>query len=95
MNLYFTFEPTSKFKALTMKPLIKTNELIIMLWLTVVIHYSGLLLTAIDWQANDLHFHKRVNDLKNHKRDILHPLTFAKATEDLQRFKHAIIIIKK
>jgi len=32
--------------------------------LTVVIHHSGLLLAAVHWEADDLHLHEGVDDLK-------------------------------
>lgn len=31
---------------------------------TVVIHHTRLLFTAVHWKTNDLHLHKRVNDLR-------------------------------
>lgn len=31
--------------------------------LTVIVHHSGLLLAAVHREANDLHFHKGINDL--------------------------------
>lgn len=36
-------------------------------WLTVVIHNSRLLLAAVDGQTDDLHLHKRINDLMDGK----------------------------
>lgn len=31
--------------------------------LTIVIHHSGLLFAAVHWEANDLHLHKRIDNL--------------------------------
>lgn len=36
--------------------------------LTIIIYHSGLALTAVHWQANNLHLHERVNDLTQRRR---------------------------